>query len=200
MRYFKYLAVFILGFLLAKLLYERQERVHKQEEVKVLLHEITNLSKLVVSEGTFSELYNYTDTKKYFYNYFHFQKKALLSVNAKVEVGYDLSQLEITIDSINKQIIIHKIPNEQVVITPDIKYFDLQQSSFNSFSKDELNTLNEKAIEKIKQTIEVTSLKEDAKNRLFEELSKLYQLSTIYGWEVVDKTESTIFSVDPLRY
>jgi hypothetical protein len=142
----------------------------------------------VVSEGTFSEVYNYSDSKKYFYDYLSFDKKAMVIVNAKVEVGYDLSQLEIQIDSIGRKIIIQKIPSQEIVISPFVKYFDLQQSQFNSFSKEELNKINEKSIEKIRETIEVTTLKEEAKTRLFEELSKIYQLSSVYGWQVEDNT------------
>jgi hypothetical protein len=51
-----------------------------------------------------------------------------------------------------------------------------------------LNKINEKSIEKIRETIEVTTLKEEAKTRLFEELSKIYQLSSVYGWQVEDNT------------
>jgi hypothetical protein len=112
----------------------------------------------------------------------------MVIVNAKVEVGYDLSQLEIQIDSIGRKIIIQKIPSQEIVISPFVKYFDLQQSQFNSFSKEELNKINEKSIEKIRETIEVTTLKEEAKTRLFEELSKIYQLSSVYGWQVEDNT------------
>ncbi|WGH74369.1 DUF4230 domain-containing protein [Tenacibaculum tangerinum] len=156
------------------------------------------MSKLVVSEGNFSEMYSFTDARKYFYGYFTFEKKAMLSVNAKVEVGYDLSKLDVQVDSINKQIIINKIPEEEIVISPDIKYFDLQQSQFNTFSKQELNKLNAKAIEKIKSTITVSRLQKDAKTRLFEELSKIYQLSKIYNWKVVDNTGSDI--IEPLEF
>ena len=108
MRLLKYTAIFLLGFLIAKFWYERKEEKYQQEEIKVVLNGIQNLSKLVVSEGNFSEMYSFSDTKKYFYNYLSFEKKAMLSVNAKVEVGYDLSKLDIQIDSIGKQIIINK--------------------------------------------------------------------------------------------
>lgn len=193
MRFLKYLSIFLLGFLIAKFWYEKKEDKHEQEEIQVVLNGIQNLSKLVVSEGDFSEMYSFSDTKKYLYDYLSFEKKAILSVNAKVEVGYDLSKLEIEIDSIGKQIIIHKIPKEEVLISPDIKYFDLQQSQFNTFSKTELNKLTDKAIENIKATVTVSDLQKDAKIRLFEELSKIYQLSKIYDWKVVDNTNSNLF-------
>ena len=199
MRLLKYLAIFLLGFLIAKLWYEKKAKKHQQEEIQVVLNGIQNLSKLIVSEGNFSEMYSFSDTKKYFYNYLSFEKKAILTVNAKVEVGYDLSKLDIQVDSIGKQIIINKIPKEEVVISPDIKYFDLQQSQFNTFSKSELNKLNAKAIEKIKSTITVSNLQEEAQTRLFEELSKIYQLSKIYNWKVVDNTNSNVVDVLSLK-
>ena len=190
MRFLKYIAVFLLGFLIAKLWYDRKEQKHQKEEIKVMLAGVKNLSKLVVSEGTYSEMYSFSDTKKYFFDYVEFQKKAMLSVNAKVEVGYDLSKLDIQIDSVAKQIIINKIPQEEINISPDIKYFDLQQSKFNTFSNEELNKLSDKAVAMIKETIEFTTQKKEAKTRLFEELSKIYQLSKIYDWAVVDNTNT----------
>ena len=193
MRVLKYIAVFILGFLVARFWYEPKIENHKKEELQVVVNSIKNMSKLVVSSGNFSEVYNYSDSKKYFYEYLSFDKKAIVTVNAKVEVGYDLSKLEIEIDSLEKKIYINKIPKASVSIFPDVKYFDLQQSQFNTFSKEELNKINKKSIEKIKETIKVTNLKETAKTRLFEEISKIYQLSAIYNWQVVDHTNSVFF-------
>ena len=192
--FLKYLAVFLFGFFIAKFWYDKKERNHKQEEIQVVVTSIKNLSKLVVSKGTFSEVYNYSDSKKYFYDYLSFDKKAIVTVNATVEVGYDLSKLEIQIDSVGKKIYINKIPKEEVVISPDIKYFDLQQSQFNTFSKYDLNKINKTSIEKIKETIEVADLKEKAKIRLLEELSKIYQLSAVYNWQVIDNTNSGFLS------
>ena len=92
MRFLKYLIVFLFGFLIAKFWYDKQEDKYQQEEIEVVLNGIQNLSKLVVSEGSFSEMYSFSDTKKYLYDYLSFEKKAILIVNAKVEVGYDLSK------------------------------------------------------------------------------------------------------------
>ena len=197
MRYLKYAVVFLLGFFIAKFWFEQQEKKkYQKEEIHVVLQSVKNLSKLVVSEGDFSEMYSFTDTKKYFYDYFSFDKRAMLSVNAKVEIGYDLSQLDIQIDSIAKQIIIKGIPKEEISIIPNVRYFDLQESRFNSFSAEELNKLNVKAIENIKASLMYTELQKKVKIRLFEELSKIYQLSKVYNWKVVDDTNSN-FLEDP---
>lgn len=193
-RFLKYLFVFLIGFFLAKLLYDNKEKNHQKEEIQVVVNSIKNLSKLVVSSGTFSEVYNYSDSKKYFYETLSFDKKAIVTVNAEVEVGYDLSKIEIQIDSLSNKIYINKTPEAEVKIYPDVKYFDLQQSTFNAFSKNDLNTINNKSIDKIKEAIEFSLIKEKAKNRLFEELSKIYQLSAIYGWQVVDNTNTSLLN------
>ncbi|PQJ80121.1 DUF4230 domain-containing protein [Polaribacter porphyrae] len=190
MRVSRYILVFLLGFFIAKFWYQKENNIVKKEETQVVLNAVDNLSKLVVSSASFSEVYNYKDSKKYFYDVVSFDKKAIVTVNAKVEVGYDLSKLEIQVDSLEKKIYINNIPDEEVSIAPDVKYFDLQQSQFNSFSKEDLNQIQQKSIQKIKETTAVINLKKEAKTRFFEEISKIYQLSALYGWEVVDATET----------
>lgn len=190
MRVSRYILIFLVGFFLAKFWYQKKENQYEKEEINVFVNSIKNMSKLVVSSTNFSEVYNYTDSKKYFYDYLSFDKQAIITVNAKAEVGYDLSKLEIQIDSLAKKIYINKIPDEEITIVPDVKYFDIKQSQFNTFSKEDLNKINKKSIEKIRETVKLAHLKEEAKTRFFEEISKIYQLSTIYGWQVVDNTNS----------
>ena len=193
MKVSRYILVFLLGFLIAKFWYQKDQTNFEKEEINVIVNSIKNMSKLVISSTSFSEFYNYSDSKKYFYDVVSFDKKAIVSVNANVEVGYDLSKLDIQIDSIAKKKYINNIPKEEINISPNVKYFDLQQSQFNSFSKEELNKINQKSIEKIKNTIELSALKKEAKTRFFEEISKIYQLSAVYGWQLVDKTNTNFF-------
>jgi hypothetical protein len=97
----------------------------------------------------FFEVYNYSDSKKYFYDYVSFDKKVIITVNATVEVGYDLSKLEVQKDSLQKKIYINKVPDEEITISPDVKYFDLQKSRFNAFSKEGINKINQKSVEEL---------------------------------------------------
>jgi len=184
-----YILVGLIGFLIAKQFYGNEKKLDSQEDIQVIMHSIKNMSKLIVSEGTFSEVYNYQDAKKYFYDTFEFKKSVIITINARVQVLFDLNKMEIEIDSIHKKIIIKSIPKEEITIIPQVKYFDLQQSTFNTFDKEELNKINKKSIDKIKQTAEVSNLIVNAKERLIIELKKIYQLSNILGWEVVDETE-----------
>lgn len=197
MKISRYILIFLLGFFIARFWYKKDVNNYQKEETQLFLSTVQNLSKLVVSRATFSEVYSYQDSKKYFYDVLTFDKKAMVTVNATIEVGYDLSKLEIQIDSTAKKIYINKIPKEEVSINPEVKYFDLQQSQFNAFSKEDLNAINKKSIEKVKNSTDIKKVKEEAQVRLFEEISKIYQLSSVFNWEVVDNTKT--ISLDEIR-
>ena len=191
-RILTYLFLIVIGFIIAYFYFKSEENKYKTEQANIILTEIKNVSKLVVSEATFSELYNYQDADKYFFETVSFDKKVILSVNAKVQVSYDLSKMKIETDTIHKKIIIKSIPKEELFISPQISYFDLEQSTFNQFSKEELNKISEKSIAKIKETIDASTLKEQSKNSLFEELRKIYKMATLLNWELVDETENKL--------
>ncbi len=191
-RILTYLFLIVIGFVIAYFYFKSEENKYRTEQANIILTEIKNVSKLVVSEATFSELYNYQDADKYFFETISFDKKIILSVNAKVQVSYDLSKMKIETDTINKRIIIKSIPKEELFISPQISYFDLEQSTFNQFSKKELNEISEKSIAKIKETIDASTLKEQSKNRLFEELRKIYKMATLLNWELIDETENKL--------
>ncbi len=185
----KYILIFCLGVFLSYLIFFKKKQSDKIIQSQVILNEIKNVRKLVVSESNFSEIYNYQSAQKYFFDTFQFDKKVILVVNAKVQVLFDLSKMDVEIDSIKKTIIIKSIPKEEINISPDISYYDFQQSAFNSFSKDELNKIHEKSIDRLKETIDLSSLKKDAKDRLFEELNKIYVIAKLLNWQVIDGTE-----------
>ena len=189
-KYLGYLLVFFIGIVIAFLYLKNKENKYRTEQANIILTEIKNVSKLVVTESTFSEMYNYQDADKYFFETISFDKKIILSVNAKVQVSYDLSKMVLKTDTINKKIIIKSLPKQEVFISPDISYFDLEQSTFNQFSKEELNKITQKSIARIKETIDASTLKEQSKNRLFEELRKIYDMANLLDWKLVDETES----------
>ncbi len=192
-RIFSYLLVFIIGVLIALLYFKKETKKQEKEQIQVMLHEIKNVSKLIVAETEVSEIYNYKTAKNYFYFPYDFEKKAIVIANAKVKVAYDLSKMKVELDSINKKIILKNIPKEEIIITPNLKYYDLEQSVFNSFTKDELNKINQKAIDKLKETIDVSELKQKAKQKLLEELQKLYNITSVLHWKVIDKTNDKIY-------
>lgn len=150
----------------------------------LIQQQIVNVGKLVVTEGHFSEVVTYKNQQKYMMDMLSFEKKALVIVNADVTVSYDLHQMKYDIDEKNKTITILNIPKEEIKISPDIKFYDVDQSQLNPFTGDDYNKISVQAKASIANKIEKSTLKSNAQNRLISELSKMLFLTNSMGWKL----------------
>ena len=165
--------------------YCSQDRTAKDQVAQnttLIRDQIKNVGKLVVTEGNFSQVFTYNDSERYFIDALTFTKEALVVVDAKAMVGYDLSKLNITIDSIAKKVIIDSIPQAELTVVPDIKYFDLEDGIFNSFKAEDFNLIKDKVVDSVKTKIYNSTLMSNAQNRLISELQKLYVLTNSMDW------------------
>ncbi len=160
----------------------KNEDTSQIEETALIQEQLRNVGKLVVTEGHYSEVLTFKDQQKYFM--IPFEKKAIVIVNADATVSYDLSKIEYDIDEANKIITIKNIPKEEIKISPDIKFYDIQESSFNEFSGEDYNKINKQVKESLRKKIEKSTLKSNAQNRLISELSKILILTNTMGWKL----------------
>ena len=150
----------------------------------LIQQQILNVGKLVVTEGHFAEVITYKNQQKYLMNMLSFEKKALLVVNADVTVAYDLHQMKYDIDEATKTITILNIPKEEIKISPDIQFYDVEQSKLNPFTGEDYNKINKQVRANLAKKIEKSSLKKNAQNRLISELSKMLILTNSMGWKL----------------
>lgn len=150
----------------------------------LIQQQIVNVGKLVVTEGHFSEVITYKNQQKYLLDMISFEKKALIVVNANVTVAYDLHKMKYDIDEKNKTITIVSIPKEEIKISPDIQFYDVEQSKLNPFTGDDYNKINKSVKANLAKKIEKSSLKTNAQNRLISELSKILILTNTMGWKL----------------
>ncbi|CAM2786715.1 DUF4230 domain-containing protein [Flavobacterium frigoris] len=148
----------------------------------LIQQQIVNVGKLVVTEGHFSEVITYKNQEKYLMGMLTFDKKALIVVNADVTVAYDLHKMKYDIDEKNKMISILYIPKEEIKISPDIQFYDVEQSKLNPFTGDDYNKINKSVKANLAKKIEKSTLKTNAQNRLVSELSKFLILTNSLGW------------------
>ncbi|MFV8375193.1 DUF4230 domain-containing protein [Flavobacterium sp. LB1P71] len=150
----------------------------------LIQQQIVNVGKLVVTEGHFSEVITYKNQQKYLLDMLSFEKKALVIVNADVTVAYDLHKMKYDIDEKNKTITIISIPKEEIKISPDIQFYDVEQSKLNPFTGDDYNKINKSVKANLAKKIEKSTLKTNAQNRLISELSKILILTNTMGWKL----------------
>lgn len=153
-------------------------------DTALIQQQIKNVGKLVVTEGHFAEVITYKDSKKYMGDLLSFEKKAIVVINADVTVGFDLSKVKFEVDSIRKVLKISNLPKEEIKISPDYKYYSIDESTFNEFEGQDYNKVNKIARENLNKKIQSSTLKTDAKKRLKEELFKLYSFVEIMKWKV----------------
>ncbi|WMI69600.1 DUF4230 domain-containing protein [Mangrovimonas sp. YM274] len=168
------------------------------ESSALIQEQIRNVGKLVVTEGHFSEVFNYKNSKELFGSYFTSDKKALVVVNADVTISYDLSKIEYEVDNVNKILRIKSIPKEEIKISPDLEYYDVQSDFFNPFEAKDYNIINQKVKASLAKKLEASQMKVNAKDRLLSELSKFYILTNSLGW-TLEYNETPIYVLEELQ-
>ncbi len=148
----------------------------------VLEQQIKNVGKLVVTEGHYSEVFTYKNAKELLGSLLTSEKKALVVVNAKVTVAYNLELLEYTLDETTKTLTLTKIPEAEITVYPELEFYDVQADFFNPFEAQDYNQIQEQVKNNLQEKIKTTSLKSNAENRLISELSKFYILTEALGW------------------
>ena len=153
-------------------------------DTNLIQQQIKNVGKLIVTEGHFAEVMTYKNKRETYIPGLTFDKKALVIINADVTVGFDLSQVKYDIDAKNKILTITNIPEAEIKISPDIKYYNTESSTFNEFKGEDYNKINQIAKANLAKKIEQSTLKSNAKNRLVSELSKILILTNSMGWKL----------------
>ncbi len=156
-----------------------------KENSMLIEQQIKNVSKLVVTEGHFAEVYNYADSKELFGPLITADKKALVVVNAAITIAYDLSKIEFEIVEADKTLFIKNLPDPEVEINPDFEYYDVTADYLNQFEAADYNTIKRNVNASLLKKVNASSLKSNAQNRLLSELSKFLVLTNSMGWTLV---------------
>ncbi len=161
---------------------KQEQRDQLEESTKLIQKQIKNVGKLVVTEGSFSQVYSFKDSKRFYLDVFSARKKALIVVNAEVTIAYDLSKLKTEVNPETKTVTITFIPEEEISINPNIQYYDVTQDYLNQFEASDYNKIQKRIEKSLMEKMEKSSLKSNAKNRLVSELQKIYILTNSMGW------------------
>lgn len=181
---------FIVGVLLTIVVTNKLAKDKTSEDSHVIAYQIERMNKMIVAEQSYSEIYTHTSKKSLpgLHNFLSSDKKVTLLVNAKAQATYDLTKMDIKIDSLKQIIRIKSIPSVDIKVYPDVSFHDMDQSVFNKFEKNDLNGIKQRAIGQLEQKINRDQLKREAHQQLIKNLEDLYLLAKIYGWKVEDET------------
>ncbi|WP_317166952.1 DUF4230 domain-containing protein [Winogradskyella ursingii] len=177
---------------------KNEDKIELKEHSALIQEQVKNVGKLIVTEGHFSEVFSYKNSKALFGNFIEVEKKALVVVNADVTVAYDLSKIEYEIDETTKTLRILSIPKEEIKVSPDLEYYDVQADYLNQFEAKDYNDIKNTVKKQLMKKIEASDLKSNAENRLISELSKFFILTNSLGW-TLEYNQAPVESLEGLQ-
>ncbi len=165
------------------------------EESELIEKQMKNVAKLVVTEGHFAEVYNFEDSKEVFGPWIKAKKRALVVVNADVTISYDLDRVELIFDEQNRQVSINSLPEPEIRLNPDFKYYDMSADFFNPFEGEDYEAIKKSVSESIMKKVLKSPMYTNAENRLVSELGNFFVITRSMGWTLVYQ-EKQIESAD----
>ncbi|MBT8184096.1 MAG: DUF4230 domain-containing protein, partial [Eudoraea sp.] len=167
------------------LLNKKKSKELTKYQSTVLLERIKSVCKLITVEGDFAEIYKYENTKERFLSLVSSKKKALIVINAKAQIGYDLNKLMMHADEGKKKIILTNFPKPEILsIVPDLEFYDIKNGLFNTFNPDDLTALNQEAKEHIREKIPQSGLMDTAGREALEAVLLIEKLVETIGWKL----------------
>ncbi len=163
--------------------FKKKERVRSQ--AVILKDKIKSVCKLISVEGDFAEIYHYESVKEKFFNLLTGTKKALILIDAKAHVGFDLSKIRIESDTKKKQMILTHFPQpELLTIETDFKYYDKKEGWLNPFTSADLTEINREAKQFIVDKIPQSGLINSARKEALNTIHIMENLAQSIGWEL----------------
>ena len=164
---------------------KKQSKEITSHQSTVLLEKIRSVCKLISVEGDFAEIYKYENTKERFLSLVSSKKKALIVIKAKAQIGYDLKKILMHADDGKKKIILTNFPEPEVLsISPEMEFYDVKNGLFNTFTPDDLTTLNQEAKNHILEKIPESGLMDTARKEALQTVLLIEKIVETIGWKL----------------
>lgn len=185
------LAAALLVFFITREVY-RTEVPTEQVGSTVLLERVRPVLKLITVEGDFNEVYSYHNAEALFSwlkDFSPFQKKAMLRLQAKVSVGYDLEGMHLEVDEASHTIRVNGLAKPMILsIDHDVDYYDLEAGTFNPFSAADLTRMEADAKAQIRMKALQSDLFVKAEEQRSTTFNVIRTLVESAGWKFDDGT------------
>lgn len=171
-------------FLLLKLSGGRKrEKTHSQSVI--LMERIRTVCKFITVEGDFSEIYHYENVKDKWLNLLLGKKKALVLIEAKAHVGFDLTKIHMDADTKTRTITLTNFPHpELLTVETDFKYYDKKEGWANPFTASDLTEINREAKQHIVDKIPSSGLLLEAESQALETIKLMETLVQTINWKL----------------
>jgi len=175
----------------------RRERAQTQSVV--LMERIRTVCKFITVEGDFAEIYHYQNLKDKWVNALLGTKKALILIDAKAHIGFDLTKIKMEADNTQKIIKLYDFPEPELLsIETDFKYYDKKEGWANPFTSTDLTEINREAKQHIIDKVPQSGLFKEANKQALETVQLMQKLVETIGWRL-DYTALEVTDADEVE-
>lgn len=163
---------------------KRRKELTEHQSI-IILEKIKSVCKLISVEGDFAEIYRYENKREHFMSLLSSKKKALIVINAKAQIGYDLKKVLMHADTDKKKIILSNFPQPEVLsIEPELEFYDIKNGLFNTFTPSDLTSLNQEAKKHVMEKIPESGLMDTARKEALEAVLLIEKIVETIGWKL----------------
>jgi len=171
---------------------KEKSKLKTNEQSLVIMDKIRSVCKFITVEGDFSEVYHYENLKEKYLSLLLGKKKAIVLVNAKAHVGFDLSKVRMNSENEKKTIVLTNFPQpELLTVETDFKYYDKREGWANPFTTSDLTDINRDAKNYIVDKIPQSGLLDQAKKEALDTILLMEKIVETIGWKL-DYTALTL--------
>ncbi|MCD9855121.1 DUF4230 domain-containing protein [Epilithonimonas sp. JDS] len=188
---------FIFGIILTVFLFLSWRSCNKKEDAALInqdyyliTNQIQKMNKMVVLEQDFSSFQTHKSSAASIAGFDILPREMVLYTTAKAQVSYDLKQMKIDVDTVNKKLILQEIPQPEIKIFPDVKIHFMDDYAINRFTQKDINGVMESAKKNMAKSVNQNNLKEQSKKQLKDNLNDIFVLAKALHYSIEDKTNT----------
>ncbi|MBF4984030.1 DUF4230 domain-containing protein [Nonlabens mediterrranea] len=190
----------VVAFFVFKMLMGKMgKKENTREQSVVLMEKIRSVCKFITVEGDFAEIYHYENVKEKLMSLLLGKKKAIILINAKAHIGFDLTKIVMDSDPSTKTIRLTNFPQPQVLsIETDFNYYDKKEGWANYFTSEDLTEISRNAKQHIIDKIPESGLLDQARKEAMQTIQLMEGLAATIGWKL-DYTTLILNEVEPQK-
>lgn len=151
----------------------------------ILMDKIRTVCKFITVEGDFSEIYHYENVKDKWLSRIIGKKKALILIEAKAYVGFDLTKIEMNANPKTKIVTLTNFPKpELLTVETDFKYYDKKEGWANPFTASDLTEITTEAKQHIVDKVPSSGLLLEASKQALETIHLIETLVETINWKL----------------
>ncbi|MDV3774740.1 hypothetical protein CMU14_16840 [Elizabethkingia anophelis] len=158
------------------------------QDYYLITNQISKMNKMVVLEQNFSSFQTHKSAAFKFGGYDILPKEMVLYTTAKAQVTYDLKQMKIGVDTINKKLVITELPRAEIKIYPDVKIHFMDDYAMNRFDQKSINGIMESAKQNMVKSVDQKKLEQEGHQQLVHNLNDIFVLAKALNYKIEDKT------------